>query len=112
MKDSSKMILLHHWFGFTNEEISNKLGYTRTKVSDCIRKGRKYGHVPKFRPKIVPEYENHVFYRKGSISDILNDLSREQRTWVVNSAQKEGCLSVAEYITEIVRDAHAEQCLT
>ena len=42
------------------------------------------------------------------MSDILLALTPDQLDWMAKETDKMGCDSVAEYITEIMRDAHAE----
>jgi len=53
-------------------------------------------------------YASRAGIRMGSIGDVGDALSSEQRQWVVDQMSRMGCESVAEYLTELVRDVHAD----
>jgi len=42
----------------------------------------------------------------------LQVLSKDQQDWIINEVGKNEYAHVAEYITELVRDAHAESTMT
>jgi hypothetical protein len=51
--------------------------------------------------------QNHG-QRIGSVKDVISALTVEQTDWLAKEAQDLGCHNIAEYIAELVRDAHAE----
>jgi len=60
--------------------------------------------------KAISHVRHHKNYlRLGSISAVLDDLTNEQVDWLATQTRQLGCETVAEFIVEVVRDAHANE---
>jgi hypothetical protein len=96
--------------GFSSTEISHQTGWKFGKVNSALRRGREGNILPPHPIKPISSGSHHQNYmRLGSVSAILDELSNEQVEWLATEARKIGCETVAEYILELVRDAHAEE---
>jgi hypothetical protein len=106
-----------HRAGRSHAEIQKATGFGYTKVVRAVVIARKAGIVPPRKIKASPRqqvkdrFQNHMI-KFGNIGDILQVLSKEQQDWIINEVGKNEYAHVAEYITELVRDAHAESTMT
>ena len=46
--------------------------------------------------------------KAGTMSQVFMPLDRDQYEWLGAEAERMGCETLAEYLVELVRDAHAE----
>lgn len=96
--------------GNSNREIAETLGISYDRVVRCVSQARKRNLLPP-KPKAEPrqavrDFVNNYGKRQGRISHVMIALSKEQRLWVMREVTKLECDSVAEYITELVRDEY------
>ena len=102
-----------HRAGRSHAEIQKATGFGYTKVVRAVVIARKAGIVPPRKNKSTPRQQvKYLFANRriklGFMGDILLGLTPEQLDWLSVETDKVGCASVAEYITEMVRDIHAE----
>lgn len=96
--------------GLSAREIAHQTGWKFGKVNSAVRRGRDAGVIPRPQAKPISSGSHHRNYmRLGSISAICNSLATEQVEWLATEARRIECETVAEFILELVRDAHAEQ---
>jgi len=96
--------------GLSAREISAKLGFKFNKVNSALRRGREANALPPILKKSISHSRHHKNYlRLGSISTVLDDLTNEQVDWLAAQTRQLGCETVAEFILELVRDAHADE---
>lgn len=94
--------------GYKPAQISEELGgaITRQQVSRITRTMRENGTLPPFQGKRPIRPEGLTL---GSIAqDVILPLTPEQRNWLYSECDNCGVNTVAEYLLELVRDAHAE----
>jgi hypothetical protein len=104
----TKSIWASHNAGLSQKVIAEKLGVSSAVVSGAINRGRKSGHA-KMKAKTVTTVYNKSTCMWGYIGQIRDQLSPDQAEWLFHSAEDCGCLSVAEFIGELVLDAYEEQ---
>ena len=102
-----------HRAGHSHAAIQLATGFGYTKVVRAVVIARKAGIVPPRKNKSTPRQQvKYLFANRriklGFMSDILLAMTPAQLDWMAKETVKMGCESVAEYITEIMRDAHAE----
>ena len=96
--------------GLSAREISAKLGFKFNKVNSALRRGRESNELPPIFKKAISHARHHKNYlRLGSISAVLDDLTNEQVDWLATQTRQLGCETVAEFILELVRDAHTNE---
>lgn len=96
--------------GASSREIEAELDFKFGKINSALRRGRDAGVIPRPQAKPISSGSHHKNYmRLGSVSAILDALSDEQVEWLATEARKIECETVAEYILELVRDAHADE---
>ena len=113
MGDDTRRVAELHMAGHSHAAIQLATGFGYTKVVRAVVIARKAGMVPPRKIKASPRQRvKYLFANRkiklGFMSDILLGLTPDQLDWLAVEAGKIGCASVAEYITEMVRDAHAE----
>ena len=98
--------------GMTPKEIAAALDVSYSMVNSALYRGRLHGKLaPKGRGNIRYQLaQQNVKY--GSISDILAALTKEQVNWLSDQTLGTGCATLAEYIVEVLRDAHSEETQT
>ena len=91
-------------------QIADELGIPKSSASSAVARGRQKGHLPppRFRYRMSYMLKQHGMYT-GNMSDIFNNLTVDQRHWVIDQAERIGCETVAEYILELLRDGHEER---
>ena len=93
--------------GMSAKRITQTLGLNRGVVSGAINRGRRSGHCnQKVRTKTTARNESPLTY--GYIGQVIDALSLEQLDWLLVQTELVGCSTTAEFIAELVRDAHAE----
>ena len=96
--------------GLSAREISAKLGFKFNKVNSALRRGREANELPPIFKKAISHARHHKNYlRLGSIATVLDALTNEQVEWLATQTRSLGCETVAEFIAELVRDAHANE---
>jgi len=117
MGDDTRRVAELHMAGHSHAAIQLATGFGYTKVVRAVVDARKAGIVPPRKIKASPRqqvkdrFQNHMI-KFGNIGDILQVLSKDQQDWIINQVGKNEYADVAEYITELVRDAHAESTMT
>jgi len=92
--------------GMSAKQITQTLGLNRGVVSGAINRGRKSGHCnKKVRTKKTARNESPLTY--GFIGQVIDVLSLEQLDWLLQQTELVGHSTCAEYIAELVQDAHA-----
>lgn len=97
--------------GHTPKQIGAITGLTGREISNALRRAQYRGLITRSRNRSsLPIYyiATQQGLRFGGIGDITDELSPDQRTWLVDEAVRVGCRTLAEFLAEIVRDAHAE----
>ena len=93
--------------GMPQREITKLLGLNRGVVSGAVNRGRKSGRCnQKVKTKETVRNSSPLTY--GYIGQITGALSIEQLEWLMSEAEKVGYKTAAEYVAEIVMDAHEE----
>jgi DNA-binding transcriptional regulator LsrR (DeoR family) len=96
--------------GYNTAEISEITGLSKHTVANMVLRGRKRGVVKERERK--PLTVKHLMRRNevklGNISMVFDDLTPEQGAWVMDQVVKYDCRTAAEFIVELIRDAHAE----
>ena len=105
--ETTKLIWQLYSEGCAVKEIPSQVDRPISAVRSAIARGLKNGKVAK-RKSAVPEIET---IPKGNISNIIDELTEDQKVWLVNQINQYKMYDIAELILEIVRDAHAEQTL-
>jgi len=96
--------------GLSAREISAKLGFKFNKVNSALRRGREANALPPILKKSISHSRQHKNYLKlSSISAVLDALTEEQVDWLATQTRQLECDSIAEFILELVRDAHAHE---
>ena len=96
--------------GLSVREISAKLGFKFNKVNSALRRGREANELPPIFKKAISHARHHKNYiRLGSVSTVLDALTNEQVDWLATQTRQLECDSIAEFILELVRDAHANE---
>ena len=113
MGDDTRRVAELHMAGHSYAAIQLATGFGYTKVVRAVGIARKAGIVPPRKNKSTPRQQvKYLFANRriklGYMSDILLAMTPAQLDWMAKETDKMGCDSVAEYITEIMRDAHAE----
>jgi len=107
IKEQTKQIWRMSNEGMSGRNITKALGLNRGVVSGAINRGRKSGHCnKKVRTKTTAHNESPLTY--GYIGQVIDALSLEQLDWLFVESEAVGCSTTAEFIAELVRDAHAE----
>lgn len=95
-------------------EIEQTTGLSRRDVLNALGRARKRKDITPHRyklPKPLSALVEQSRVRTGSIKQMSEALTVEQRAWLVKQAEDLGCESIAELLAEIVRDEHASQVL-
>ena len=113
MGDDTRRVAELHMAGHSYAAIQLATGFGYTKVVRAVGIARKAGIVPPRKNKSTPRQQVKYLFanrriKMGFMSDILLGLTPDQLDWLAMETDKIGCASVAEYITEMVRDIHAE----
>ena len=94
--------------GLPAGEISAQTGVDKKSVIMTICRGRKSGDGTP-RGKTLDAVFNTSPLTWGSMKQVKEALSVDQAQWLFDEAEKCGCKTVAEYVAEIVLDAHEEK---
>jgi len=113
MNPDTQRIAEMHKAGHSHAAIQLATGLGYSRVVRGVVEARKAGMIPPRKVKASPrQIVKYLFANRniklGYMSDILLALTPDQLDWMAKETDKMGCDSVAEYITEIMRDAHAE----
>jgi len=113
MNPDTQRIAEMHKAGHSHAAIQLATGLGYSRVVRGVVEARKAGMIPPRKVKASPRQQvKYLFANRniklGYMSDILLALTPDQLDWMAKETDKMGCESVAEYITEIMRDAHAE----
>tara|TARA_R110000851_G_scaffold29327_2_gene80854 strand:+ start:1872 stop:2216 length:345 start_codon:yes stop_codon:yes gene_type:complete len=92
--------------GATAGEIEAATGVDKKVVIMTICRGRKSGDC---RPKVktLNTVRNQSPLTWGSMKHVKEALDVDHAQWLFAEAEKCGCANVAEYVAELVLDAHA-----
>lgn len=95
----------------SNTEIGQILGFSYEQVVRRIARARQRGLIPP-KTKAEPRQAARDFVKNysksmGHVGDVMVALSKDQQRWLMGEATKLGCQTIAEYLTELVRDEHA-----
>lgn len=79
----------------------------RRQVTRMLTVLRKQGKAPHYKNGYSQQLAQSRV-KRGSIEQLLKDLSKEQRTWLFTECRKLSVEDLTEYLTELVRDAYEE----
>ena len=93
--------------GNSNREIAQALGITYDQVGSAVFKARQRNILPP-KPKANPrqavlDLVKGNGMRQGRISDMMIELSKEEKVWLIGDAQRDGYETVAQWLTDVVR---------
>jgi len=97
--------------GMTDHQAAAHIGVSVWSVRSAKQHARRLGIYPPHTPKA--DYDTFTDrirregFRRGNMREALLPLSADQRKWLLDEAQDLGCESLAEFICELIRDAHA-----
>ena len=89
--------------GATPTEIAEKLDLSYGTITSAISRGRDAGAIYQEQVDRTPSY-----MPKGTVGYVLQELADEQKDWLQAQTIDCECATIAEYLLELVRDAHAE----
>lgn len=96
--------------GNSNREIAETLGMTYDQVGTAVFKARQRNILPPKPPakprQAVLDLVKGNGMRQGYISDMMMALSKPERVWVIGQAQREGYETIAEWLTDVVREKY------
>ncbi len=92
--------------GYAAKNIAEELNLSYQLVSATIKKARDEGVLPPRKPKSPLIHNSTHYLKRGSIKQLVSQLSDDQALWLVREADKYGCETMSEIILEIVRDAY------
>jgi len=99
--------------GNSNGEIAQTLGMTYDQVGTAVFRARQRKILP---PKPVAEPKQAIIdfcksnnIRQGRISNMMLELSKEERVWMVGAAHKDGYETLAEWLTDVVRSQYDKE---
>lgn len=86
-------------------------GYSKDVITGVIYRGRQSGKIPRPKYEMAQPYEErrNSYIRKGTIAQVLDRLSHQQRVYLTESALAIGCNSLAELIAAYVVDQLEEE---
>lgn len=114
VSENSLMYIELHQRGLSIPEIMERTGAPRNKIYSALRRAQDRGEVMISSTKLsyAPDALRQRFnLRMGNVSTIIGALNDEQIDWVYAEALKVGCETIAEYLTEVIRDLHADSTL-
>jgi len=98
--------------GYYQRQISRMMGWDYTQVRRNIVKAIRRGDVTPHLVSKQADLRSLARHRGdmilGNIGDLGYELTRKQCEWVIEEAARIGCLSLSEYITEVIRDLYEE----
>lgn len=108
-QEATKRVWALHKKGLSNQEIADRLSLKCTQVAGCLARGRDKGIIS--RP--VRNHNLSYLIRRdgghlGTFMQISDSLTLDQRHWLVAQALDMGCATLAEYLTEVIRDQYEE----
>jgi len=80
------------------------------RVSGAVSRGRSLGLLPMkqtYTLSYIMQMRSITMGRLGR--DLIYQLSQEQQNWLVDKAADMGCETIAEYITEVIRDEYERE---
>ena len=99
--------------GNSNREIAQTLGLTYDQVGSAVFKARQRNWLPP-KPKANPrqavlDLVKGNGLRQGRISDMMMALSKEEKVWLIGETQRDGYETIAEWLTDVVREKHDKE---
>jgi len=99
--------------GNSNREIAQTLKISYDQVGTAVFRARQRNILP---PKPVAEPKQAIIdfcksnnIRQGRISNMMLALSKEERVWMVGAAHKDGYETLAEWLTDVVREKYDKE---
>lgn len=99
--------------GLTQPQITERTGLSASQINRLVRKAKDTGLLPERAPASSKRARRCRLYdaycvTDGRVADVYDALDDAQFIWLAEETRKCGCATIAEYLTELVRDAHAE----
>ena len=99
--------------GNSNREIAQTLNMTYDQVGTAVFRARQRNILPP-KPKANPrqavlDLVKGNGLRQGRISDTLMALSKPERVWLIGETQRDGYETVAEWLTDVVREKYDKE---
>jgi hypothetical protein len=111
-KEINEIAVLHR-AGNTPREIAQIISRSHAFVSMAQRRARMMGLLP---PKPKAETREQVRdlvcnsgFKQGRISKVLGDLSDKEQKWAITRAQRDGYETIAEWLTDVVREKYDKE---
>ena len=99
--------------GNRNYEIAEMLKISYDQVVRAVFQARKRNILPP-KPKANPrqaviDLVSNNAMRQGRISDMMMALSKTERVWLIGQAQRDGYETIAEWLTDLVREKYDKE---
>ena len=94
--------------GYSYKEIMDALNVSHNTVVGAVARGRYRGAIPPQKKHQPYDMRRNTMIRRGSIDEMLRNMTHEQHVWLVEEARRLQCGSLAEMVVEFVRDAYEE----
>ena len=96
--------------GHESKEIAEMMGLSRSAVRTALSRGRKNGSLPPLRRTgNLKHLLRAANLRNGNIREVFDNITLEQKRWLVEQASEIGCQTVSEYLIELVRDEYERE---
>lgn len=99
--------------GNRNGEIAQMLGISYDQVVRCVFRARQRNILPPKPPakprQAVLDLVKGNGLRQGRISDMMIELSKAEKVWLIGETQRDGYETIAEWLTDVVRDKYDKE---
>ena len=99
--------------GNSNRKIAQTLGMTYDQVGSAVFKARKRNILPPRPPakprQAVLDLVKGNGHRQGRISDMMMQLSKAEKVWLIGETQRDGYETIAEWLTDVVREKYDKE---
>jgi hypothetical protein len=99
--------------GNSNLEIARTLGMTYDQVGTAVFRARQRNILPPKPPakprQAVLDLVKGNGLRQGRISDMMIELSKPEKVWLIGETQRDGYETIAEWLTDVVREKYDKE---
>jgi transcriptional regulator len=112
-EEQIKAVAVMRRAGNSNGEIAQTLGMTYDQVGTAVFRARQRNILPP-KPKANPrqaalDLVKGNGLRQGRISDMMIELSKEEKVWLIGETQRDGYETIAEWLTDVVREKYDKE---
>ena len=99
--------------GNSNGEIAQTLGMSYDQVGTAVFRARQRNILPPKPPakprQAVLDLVKGNGLRQGRISDMMIELSKAEKVWLIGETQRDGYETIAEWLTDLVRSQYDKE---